>query len=136
MQTFLPYIDYHQSARSLDRQRLGKQRVECLQILKALHDPNYGWQNHPAVKMWRGHEQSLVEYSRAVCIEWLKRGYKDTCLDKIAAFAEACVVIHKPPWLTHELCRTHQSNLKRKDPTHYGAIFPDVPDDLEYLWPV
>jgi len=26
--------------------------------------------------------------------------------------------------------------LVRKDPGHYRALFPDVPDDLEYLWPV
>lgn len=36
MQTFLPYPDFSASARVLDDKRLGKQRVECLQILKAL----------------------------------------------------------------------------------------------------
>jgi hypothetical protein len=135
MQTFLPFPSFSDSARVLDSKRLGKQRVECLQILKALTLPSYGWQHHPAVKMWRGHEQSLVEYSRAVCIEWLKRGYKDTCLEKIAAFAEPCVVIHKPHWLTVDLCRTHQSNLIRKYPEHYAPLFPNVPDDLAYVWP-
>ena len=44
MQTFLPYSSFYQSARVLDRQRLGKQRVETLQILKSLSDPTYGWQ--------------------------------------------------------------------------------------------
>ena len=24
----------------------------------------------------------------------------------------------------------------RKDPEHYGAEFPDAPDDLPYVWPV
>lgn len=38
MQTFLPYPSGVKSARVLDRQRLGKQRVECLQILAALTD--------------------------------------------------------------------------------------------------
>lgn len=33
MQTFAPYGDPHAVARVLDRGRLGKQRVECLQIL-------------------------------------------------------------------------------------------------------
>lgn len=49
MQTFLPFPSFIESARVLDNKRLCKQRVECLQILKALHDPSYGWQNHPAV---------------------------------------------------------------------------------------
>ncbi len=36
MQTFLPYADFERSAAVLDRQRLGKQRVETLQIFQAL----------------------------------------------------------------------------------------------------
>lgn len=36
MQTFLPYPDFIRSAQCLDNRRLGKQRVECLQILKTL----------------------------------------------------------------------------------------------------
>ena len=36
MQTFLPYPDFAKSAACLDNRRLGKQRVECLQILKTL----------------------------------------------------------------------------------------------------
>ncbi|MDQ1681515.1 MAG: hypothetical protein QOH99_56, partial [Frankiaceae bacterium] len=35
MQTFLPYADFGASARVLDDRRLGKQRVETLQILRA-----------------------------------------------------------------------------------------------------
>ena len=36
MQTFLPYSNFHLTAEVLDRKRLGKQRVECLQILRTL----------------------------------------------------------------------------------------------------
>jgi hypothetical protein len=36
MQTFLPYADYAQSAAVLDQKRLGKQRVETLQIMQVL----------------------------------------------------------------------------------------------------
>lgn len=36
MQTFLPYPDFNKSAQCLDDKRLGKQRAECLQILKVL----------------------------------------------------------------------------------------------------
>src|SRR4051812_49794255 len=54
MQTFLPVADFADSARLLDSPRLGKQRVETLQILRAIELPDYGWANHPAVLMWRG----------------------------------------------------------------------------------
>ena len=41
-----------------------------------------------------------------------------------------------PPWLgDRDFHRSHQSNLIRKDREHYGPLFPDVPDDLEYVWP-
>ena len=83
MQTFLPWPDFATSAKALDMRRLGKQRVETLQILKALTDENYGWQHHPATKMWRGYEVGLVNYGVAICAEWITRGYKDTCLEKI-----------------------------------------------------
>ena len=135
MQTFLPYPSFTASAKALDNRRLGKQRVECLQILKALTDPDYGWKNHPAVKMWQNDKLSLVAYGRAICIEWIHRGFNDTCLGKISEFAEPYVVLHIPRWITPALCLSHQSNLLRKDPSHYGPLFPDVPDSLPYVWP-
>ena len=36
MQTFLPYSDFEQSLSCLDNKRLGKQRVESMQILNIL----------------------------------------------------------------------------------------------------
>src|SRR3712207_6920370 len=54
MQTFLPVADFDESARLLDSPRLGKQRVETLQVLRALELPDYGWVSHPVVRMWRG----------------------------------------------------------------------------------
>jgi hypothetical protein len=41
-----------------------------------------------------------------------------------------------PPWIGDAgFHRSHQSNLVRKDPEFYRPFFPDVPDDLPYLWP-
>jgi len=138
MQTFLPYKDFVKSASVLDRQRLGKQRVENLQVIKALITPGYGWQNHPAVKMWRGHEYTLLKYQEAICNEWTSRGYKDTCLEKsIDLLAGYPIGITKPEWLGDvEFHKSHQSNLLRKFPEHYSQYFTDVPDDLEYVWPI
>lgn len=136
MQTFLPYPDFIQSARSLDRMRLGKQRVEAKQVHLALTTPNYGWRHHPAVRMWEGHVDLLVRYGVAVCGVWRSRGYRDTLLDY---FMSAPVVGDghiDPPWLGDEAFHiSHQSNLIRKLPSHYAPQFPNVPDNLPYLWP-
>lgn len=70
MQTFLPYADFAKSAQVLDYRRLGKQRVECLQILNALTGKSTGWVNHPVVRAWKGHELSLCCYGLRVCTEW------------------------------------------------------------------
>jgi hypothetical protein len=39
VQTFLPFPDFDRTARVLDDRRLGKQRVEALQVLRALTVP-------------------------------------------------------------------------------------------------
>ena len=42
----------------------------------------------------------------------------------------------RPPWLGLDALHTsHRSALVRKEPEHYRSPFPDVPDDLPYLWP-
>lgn len=134
MQTFLPYADFDESARVLDRQRLGKQRVEAWQILNALRGITAGWSNHPATRMWRGHEAALVEYGLVICGEWIARGYKDTMLDRFLSLRSSDHV--SPPWLgDRDFHLSHQSNLVRKDPAHYAPLFPGVPSDIDYVWP-
>jgi hypothetical protein len=70
IQTFLPCSGFTDSARVLDARRLDKQRVQTIQVLRAL-------------------------------------------------------TVHQ----------SHRSALVRKDPGHYRPLFPDVPDDLPYVWP-
>lgn len=141
LQTFLPYISFLKSASVLDRQRLGKQRVETLQIVKVLTNQSNGWQNHPAVKMWKPYLHKLTEYGYIICAEWVNRGYKDTCAEKIWLLTKNIPGTERnynyPDWLTEEFCLRHQSNLIRKDPGYYRSIFGDeIPDNLEYIWPV
>lgn len=140
MQTFLPYRSYEDSAANLDWRRLGKQRVECKQIVQVLDENSRGnfvaWSNHPAVRMWRGYEQSLISYAIAICEEWIGKGYKDTCLPFFLA-RQKNKLPKPPPWLGGHIHVTHQSNLIRKDPEFYRPIFGDhIPDDMEYHWPV
>lgn len=141
MQTFLPYPSFQKSAEVLDDKRLGKQRVECLQILKALTEEEYGWKNHPAVKMWEGYGGALALYGDAICDEWIRRGFQDTCKEKLdVQFFDYAVKHgyswHNPPWLgDEEFHQSHQSNLLRKKPEHYRKYFKDISDNLNYVWP-
>ena len=143
MQTFLPYAGFAASAAVLDRQRLGKQRVENLQIMKALVTGK-GWINHPATKMWRGHEPALYLYQFAVCKEWTdNRGYKDTCRAKTFGYLFSLIIENEdinysmPAWLGDKAFHAaHRSNLLRKNPEWYGQFGWTEPDNLEYVWPI
>ncbi len=142
MQTFLPFPDFQQSAAVLDRERLGKQRVEALQILRALVIPEYGWQSHPAIRMWMGYVPALTLFGLTVVDEWTKGGGEDTTREKIMEFAPQAAhpdyasKIPMPPWLgAPELHLSHRSRLVAKDPRFYAPLFPDTEHDLEYVWP-
>ncbi len=136
MQTFLPYPDFAASARCLDDGRLGKQRVEAYQIVRTLDGITHGWRNHPAVRMWRGHEGALVEYGLATCREWTSRGRADTVHDKLLVHARPRPW-PLPDWIGDEaLHASHRSNLLRKDPDWYGRFGWTDPPDLAYVWPV
>jgi len=136
MQTFLPYPDFEASVRCLDYRRLGKQRVEAHQILKALerHRSNKrgGWTNHPAVIMWEGYEDALTLYMNAAIREWMKRGYNNTMeLAPVATDSEM------PSWMgDEEFHASHRANLLRKDAAHYGRYGWTESPDLPYVWPV
>ena len=138
MQTFLVSETYHQTAKSLDNKRLGKQRVEAYQILRALLGHSNGWVNHPATKMWQGHEWSLANYGYVICEEWRNKGFKDSLLD---TFHKALETLNtqsstKPWWASNELFQlSHKSNLVRKDSLFYSLLF-DVPNNIPYVWPL
>lgn len=132
MQTFMPYPNFEKSLDCLDYKRLGKQRVEAMQILNVL-DPNYnkkGWINHPCVRMWKGYENALKLYYNIAIDKWIARGYNNTMKKK-----KINGEIIYPPWFGNKnFHKSHQSNLIRKLPEHYKKYFPDVPDNLEYIW--
>lgn len=163
MQTFLPYPDFLKSAMYLDDKRLRKQRVEGLQILRALikgpkycpicfdytgivcYRPNMharkktGWYNHPAVQMWKGHEGSLARYIVAVCEEWKRRDFRDTIRDELEHYFPWSRWTEEqnkfPSWFGREdFHKSHRSNLLRKNFPHYSKYFIE-PTNLPYVWP-
>lgn len=136
MQTFLPYPSFQESAACLDYRRLGKQRVEAWQILQTLTGKSSGWANHPSVKMWEGYENALCLYGLRMCLEWIKRDYKDTLYNRIHSFVVEDVNSPFPPWLGNESFHaSHRSNLLRKDPVHYSQFGWTEAPDLPYVWP-
>lgn len=148
MQTFLPYADFAASAEVLDQKRLGKQRVECIQVVRALTVPGYGWRHHPAATMWRGWLEALGSYSLTCCEVWVARGFADTCaatiradlasvgLTTVRGQGELADAGELPTWLGEEdFHRSHRSALLAKAPEHYGSVFTDVEPGLPYVWP-
>lgn len=128
MQTFLPYADFKLSAQVLDYRRLGKQRVECKQILNVLGNPLGAWYNHPITQMWKDYPEALRQYQREMILEWIKRGYKNTMDIPEASDYEV------PFWLGNEnIHSSHRSMLLKKDSEYYQQFGWN--DSLEhYYW--
>jgi len=134
MQTFLPYADFEKSAKCLDYRRLGKQRVEAMQIYKIVSGKRTigGWINHPAVNMWRGFSNLLAYYYNDILDEWIKRGYKNNM-----EYIMCPPSITEPLWMgDKDFHDSHKSNLLRKDPDFYGQYMWNVPNNLDYVWGV
>jgi hypothetical protein len=137
MQTFMQHQSYKLVAQELDDKRLGKQRVEAYQIVKALrgdYADSGAWENHPATVMWRGYEHQLGWYGFYICEEWIKRGHKDSLIQHFIKLIESSPSTSLPWWVTNSILNlTHQSNLKRKDSKHYQY---NIPNDMPYIWPL
>ncbi len=132
MQTFVPDpFSFPACARVLDRQRLGKQRVEAHQILNALAGNTAGWVNHPATNMWRGYEPALRQYLRAMIVEWTSRGYLNT-MHTPALHRN----IKMPYWWGDEKVHSsHRASLLHKDYEWYKQFNWAEKPELNYVWP-
>lgn len=134
MQTFIPLPDFGESARVLDRQRLGKQRIETLQLIRAIKE-NGAWQFHPAAVMWSRNLQALCTYGETICLEWRRRGYKDTVLDQIIEYVTSDPLIMPSWWGDEKVHSSHRANLLRKDYRYYREFgWLERPAE-GYYWP-
>jgi hypothetical protein len=134
MQVFLPYQDFKLSLRCLDYKRLGKQRVECKQIIQVLDGTSVAWRNHPAVKMWMGYRNALVEYHNYCIDEWINRGYYNSMLHIKLNSA----TIDYPWWLGNDdFHRAMRARLIEKNRDHYLPLFPHDENfnGGKYFWP-
>ena len=161
MQTFLPYKDFIQTAKVLDYRRLGKQRVEALQIHNIItgKQKTNGWVNHPAVNMWRGYPEALALYHDSMIHEWVARGYKNSMayLSPKASqsgvfypnvdyrlpsghhrLSEGKATIQLPSWVSDQaLHQQYKTLLLQKDYQFYKAFWPTPINykEHEFIWP-
>jgi hypothetical protein len=103
--------------------------------------PKIPWENHPAVRMWRGYEECLALYGWIMCREWRQRGF----VDNLQKFFESNFPIdtlwglpsphidtkYYPKWYKdctqrYKMNYSHQANLLRKDfKFYYPRFTPD-----------
>jgi hypothetical protein len=130
MQTFLPYSDFKESAKVLDTKRLGKQRVEAMQIVNCIQNRT-GWQHHPIVRMWTPNVESLMYYHNVIIDEWISRGFRNN----MPHYHINSEDVDYPGWLGKEkIHKSHRSNLLRKSPKWYSKFGWEEDDSLPYVW--
>lgn len=135
----MPLPDYVQSMRCLDKSRLGNQVWrEGMILIKG------GWSNHPASKMWKGHEYHLGLYLLAGIQVLQERGkdypeVKKRILVEMAKFSDT----GKPKWMGDDRFHaSHRRALLFKNRDWYSQFGwseePDIPNkkgSLNYWWP-
>ena len=165
MQTFVPFQDTYQTARVLDQKRLGKQRVETLQIFLGVlrinldGSPKLGrtWGDHTVGKMWKDNLHGLLIYQDIIVSEWRERGFKDTCWVKSKVAMHRSGVLDPdidpestdmlPKWVRDEyempvwwgredVHSSHRAALLFKAPEFYEQYGWTEEPVYNYVWPV
>lgn len=160
MQTFITYRSFEDTAKSLDNKRLGKQRLEATQILKCLEwynsdrtDKAPSYRRHPGILQWVGYDIALKHYLKAMCDEWISRGFKNTIDTEISNDDPVF-----PWWFGEEyfpsFIKTHRNRLMQKDLDYYAEdktlawkhisadykindiVKTTFDPNLDYYWPV
>lgn len=135
---FLPYADYEKSIRVLDKKRLTKQLVECIQLLAVIVHKKKGYANHPVTKIWRPYVGALVHYAHICCLV-IRDKYPAYSLEKMEArltsgeFGAASQ--EEKPVFSDAFHDSHKSSLWHKDPEEYH-MFEEHSHINCYAWPV
>ena len=161
---FIPFPNIYMSVKCLDRERLGKQRVECKQIIDLLEEydrthilPEKGWSSHPAFLSWIGFTNHLKVYFDICVKEWTDRGYVNNMqtynIDQSKYNIVECSFDGKtatynnskfnefsfPYWVSFPpFYKSHQAALLRKNPKYYIEYFGNELGEFinnGYLWP-
>lgn len=157
MQIFLPFADFEQSCNALDRNRLGKQRIEAFQIWKAATSTiKNGWSNHVCTRMWKDYLPALRLYLNICCRVYgsrkTKKGKFCQNTKMLEHIKENCLEIQEgeivvmPPWIGNpEFHDSHKSMLYHKGKQNVvDGLFKENPylqfesfsHIQEYFWPI
>lgn len=112
MQVFIIGSPY-ETAMFLDKKRLNKQIVECIQMLKALEGLSKGWRNHPCTIQYDKHRYWLWVYM--LCLA----AYREEQYFNSILFSEVCER-YKPEFHTDEYFEQMKRRLYTKDKEHYS----------------
>lgn len=149
-------------AKALDNRRLGKQRVEAMQIINLLEsNEKKGFKHHPASLMWKDHIDGLKYYCNCIIEEWISRGFKNTMdlydipflkdnttnmdntsINKdpkdntVTITNQKNTTVILPWWFTNKcLQMSHKCSLQRKDPKYYKFDVDNTYMLTGYIWP-
>lgn len=141
MITFLPDPSFSMSAAFLDNKRLWKQVLEADQIYRIIGGEVSHHAQHPAVLMWEGYEEALLQYRDHVMYEWMERRLSSPPSIRLYQMQG----IKSPPWLGDDrIHKSHQAALLAKNFDHYrkfgwhqeGVEPMDLTKKpLPYFWP-
>lgn len=104
-----------ETAKKLDRRRLNKQIIECGQILKAIAGDTKAWANHPAVKMYKDHQEWLKLYMHCL------NAYRLNNINAAEHLSNYSDTI-RPQFHAQEYFDQMKRRLYTKDPVYYGEF--------------
>lgn len=148
MRIYLPMTDIKMNIVMLSDADLTIQRNNAVTILETLRGKNKGWQWHPGVTMWIGHDDLLAKIAHELNQEWIGVNFD---VDGIMGIGEkyekrlkdmgytrtySTVLPPLPWWWGHQ--KFHDSNkaaMLRHDPAWYGELIKNARDDICDWWP-
>lgn len=133
MNVFLPYPDYFESIKVLDKKRCWKQVVEAKQLIDAiLGKGSISWRKHPACKMFMKNVNSLIKYHN-ICLDYcIKKHNIKVVKSKFIPYVVG--TLKNPNWLgDEEFHKVMRQNLTRKNPNHYSQFWTEEPRE-GYIW--
>lgn len=82
--------------------------------------------------MWKGFEPALNMYGRAICSEWISRGYVDNMIDRFEIHSS----YELPAFIGNEKFHaSHRSALLFKKYDYYIKFGWTEPAEYNYVWP-
>ena len=133
MQTFIPYPSAGESAKVLDYRRLGKQRVEAMQLITIIEGKakSKDWANHPAVGLWKDHLDALKLYYNCIIFEWVGRHFKNN----MPILPMPTEPVKYPAWFGRDDFHSrHRAALLAKNPEWYSQWGWTEEPKIDYVW--